>query len=384
MAVSRPWLGVLALAALLPVGAVAGEAEARVWLERMHNAATGGNYQGTMVFSAGGSMSSTRVWHYWVGDQAYERLEAQDGRQQRVFRHNEDVRTVWPQARVAVVEKREPLAGWGTTPQRVDPRALENYDLRPEGGARVAGRDAAVFLLEPRDGLRFAQRLWADRGTGLMLRADVLGPAPAGASRPVLETTAFSEIDIGVRPQPEAVLQAIRRIDAVASKLDAQEAARAGASRPDPTGRPGPAAALRAPGRPEAGAAPRTEPGPSGEQPEVWQVVRPPQRRTDLEAEGWTLRQQVPGFRLAGCVVRGIESGGEPVSVLHAVFSDGLTHVSLFVEPYRSDRHRAEMHARFGAAHTVMRRLGEHWITVVGGVPAATLALFADALERRR
>jgi sigma-E factor negative regulatory protein RseB len=276
---------------------------------------------------------------------------------------------------VAVVERRESLAGWGATPQQVDPRALENYELRPEGQARVAGRDAAVFLLEPRDGLRFAQRLWADRGTGLMLRADVLGVAPPGASRPVLETAAFSEIEIGVRPQPDAVLQAIRRIDGAAAKADAQAMARAPELR----------AELRAAPRSEAAPSDSAAPaGASAGPAEVWRVVRPPQRRTDLESEGWTLRQQVPGFKLAGCVVRGIESGGQAVSVLQAVFSDGLTHVSVFVEPYRSERHRAEMQAQFGAANTVMRRHGEHWITAVGDVPAATLKLFADALERRR
>lgn len=367
-----PWLGALALATLLlPAAAQGNDADARAWLERMRSAANTGNYQGTMVFSAGGSMSSTRVWHYCVGDQTYERLEAQDGRQQRVYRHNDEVRTVWPQARVAVVEKREALAGWGTTPQQVDPRALEQYELRPEGAARLAGRDAAVFLLEPRDGLRFAQRLWADRATGLMLRADVLGPPAAGA-RPVLETAAFTEVEIGVRPQPEPVLQAIRKIDAAAAKVDGNAMARA----------PG----LRSELRPDlrADAAAPAPPAASDERADTWRVLRPPQRRTDLEAEGWTLKHQVPGFKLAGCVVRGIESGGQPVSVLQAVFSDGLTHVSVFVEPFRSERHRAETQAQFGAANTVMRRHGDHWITAIGDVPAATLKLIADALERKR
>jgi sigma-E factor negative regulatory protein RseB len=31
-----------------------------------------------------------------------------------------------------------------------------------------------------------------------------------------------------------------------------------------------------------------------------------------------------------------------------------------------------------------MQRRGDHWFTVVGDVPLATLRLFADALERRR
>lgn len=332
---SRRLVAAFGLALLLPLWPLAasagGETDARAWLERMRSAANSGNYQGTMVFSAGGSMSSSRVWHYCVGDQTYERLEALDGRQQRIYRHNDEVRTLWPQSRVAVVEKREPIGSWQTTPQAVEPRALENYAFRREGQARIAGRDAAVFLLEPRDGLRFAQRLWADQASGLMLRAETLGP-----NRQVLETTGFSEIEIGIKPQPETVLQVMRKVD---GKADAKE---------------------------------------------PWRVLRPPQRRTSLEAEGWALRQPVSGFQLAGCMLRNIEAAGEEVAVLQAVFSDGLTHVSVFVEPYRAERHRGEGHAQLGATNTVLRRLGEHWITAVGDVPAATLKLFADALERRR
>ena len=132
-------------------------AEARSWLSRMHAAARGGNYQGTLVYSIGGQVSSSRVWHFSVADQAYERLEAQDGRQQRIVRHNDLVHTFWPQSKVAVVERREMLAAWSTTPQAVDPLALEQYELRREGSARVAGREAAVLMLSPRDGLRYAR-----------------------------------------------------------------------------------------------------------------------------------------------------------------------------------------------------------------------------------
>ena len=100
-------------------------AEARVWLTRMHNAAVSANYQGTMVFSsAGGMLSSARVWHFFVGDQTYERLEALDGRQQHIVRHNDTVHTLWPQSRLAVLERRETLAAWSTTPQSVDPQEM--------------------------------------------------------------------------------------------------------------------------------------------------------------------------------------------------------------------------------------------------------------------
>jgi len=330
------WVSVLALVSCaLPSVAVATEpgattpAEAKVWLERMRSAASSGNYQGTMVFSVGGTMSSSRVGHYTVGDQTYELLEALDGRQQRILRHNDAVHTLWPQSRVAVIEKRETRGAWSTTPQEVDPQALEHYEFRREGFARIAGRDTAVFLLEPRDVLRYAQRLWADRATGLMLRADVINQA--GEGRPVLESTAFSEINIGVRPQPDAVLQSLRNL----RQLDG------------------------------------------------YRIVRPQQQRTELEAEGWALARPVPGFTLGGCVRRGIETAGEGAQVLQAVFSDGLTHVSLFIEPFKPERHRGELQAQQGATSTLMLRRGKHWITVVGDVPAATLKLFAAAVELR-
>lgn len=328
-----PWLALFAW--LLPAGGVAAPdgAEARAWLARIQAAANGGNYQGTMVFIVGGTISSARVGHYAVGDQTFEQREALDGRQQRVLRHNDEVHTLWPQARVLVIEKRETLGPPSSTPLAIAPQALEQYEFKREGTGRVAGREAIAFLLEPRDTLRYAQRLWADVATGLMLRADVIGAGSApGAPRPVFESTAFSEVAVGVRPQADVVLQEIRRL----RKL------------------------------------------------EGWRVVRPLQQRTTLDAEGWALARPVPGFRLAGCVRRGMQTAGDEQPVLQVVFSDGLMHVSLFVEPFDNQRHRGEMVAQQGATSTLMARRGEHWVTAVGDVPAATLKLFADALDRRR
>lgn len=336
----------LAVTAVLlqPRVACAGDTDAMVLLERMRSAATSGNYRGTMVFSAGGSISSARVWHYCVGDQTYESLEAQDGRQQRVLRHNDELRTYWPQTHMVVVERRVPLAGWSAKPQAIEERALDSYALRVEGRARVAGRDADVVLLEPRDALRFAQRLWTDRATGLMLRADVLG-----SGNTVLETAAFSEIEIGIRPDPQRVLQEMRPVEGgPQSRVGSRAASAAVASDAE------------------------------------WRVLRPSQRSTNLEAEGWTMKAGVPGFRLASCAVRGIESEGREVSVLQAVYSDGLTHVSLFLEPYRAGQGRDAAQAQLGATRTVTRRLGEYRITVIGDAPAATLRRFADALEPLR
>jgi sigma-E factor negative regulatory protein RseB len=327
------WLPIVSLASLLLPALAAGgaavePADARAWLARIHTAASQRNYQGVLVFSAAGTLSSSRVAHYCVNDQSYERYEALDGQQQRVYRVNDVVHTVWPQARVAVVERRSASSTLPSSTQTVEPRALEHYELKLENVDRVAGREAQVLLLEPRDRLRYAQRIWADKATGLMLRTDVVGPGG------VLESTAFSEIEIGVRPQPEAVKEALKRLEL-----------------------------------------------------EGYRKVQPQQQPTLLEKEGWTMSRPVAGFRFAGCMKRTLEApdqsaGGAPV--LQAVYSDGLTHVSVFIEPIDAGRAGPKLEQLGATGVLRVRHRDQWWITVMGDVPAVTLQSFADALERRR
>lgn len=327
-----------------PVAAAFGSAaEARAWFLRMQAAAARSNFTGSLVISSGGVASSSRVAHYAADGQIYEMLEAMDGRAHRVLRHNDIVHMLWPQTQVAVIEKREMLGAWSTTPSAVDAIALDNYELRREGAARVAGRDAVVLWLQPRDSLRYAQRFWADRDTALMLRADVLSAAapatgssapptplapPAAAAWQVLESSAFSALELGVPARPQVVLQAMQ---------------------------------------PPAG----------------YRVVRPQQQVTTLDAQGWALARPVRGFRLAGSVLRGIENAGKRSPVLHAVFTDGLALVSLFVENFDEQLHRGESHNQQGATSSLSQRRGDHWFTVVGAVPVATLQLFAAAMDKR-
>lgn len=321
------WAGPLADAR--PATAPANDAKA--WLARIHTAANTLNYQGVMVFSTEGVLRSSRVAHFSVANNIYERIEALDGKQRQVYRYNDKVHTVWPQSGLAVVETRSMLTNLPSSTQSVDPRALEQYELRAEGQERVANRQAYVFLLQPRDEWRFAQRVWADAATGLMLRSEVIDP-----TRKVLESAAFTEVEIGVRPQPRSVEEPIRKIEGL-------------------------------------------------------RVVRPAYQPTRLEEQGWELSQPVVGFRLANCVKRPADlqasvaaGGAEPAAeVTQAVFSDGLTHVSLFIEPFDPARHRKDIQAQFGATHSMTGRKGDYWITAMGDVPPATLRQFIDALKRR-
>jgi sigma-E factor negative regulatory protein RseB len=333
---ARAWLWAgLAMVAVWQVRAQAGPATApasppsdlRGWMARVQQAATTLNYQGTLVFNAAGVVSSSRVMHYCEGKQRFERVDALDGEARQVLRHNDLTQTMFPRSRVAVIEERFAMPEFPGLPPS-DGRSQDAYDLHVIGTERVAGYPAQVLMLKPRDAHRFAQRLWAEESSGLLLRADVLG-----LHGELLESASFSDVAIGGRAYPEAVLHAMRKLDG-------------------------------------------------------YRVVRPTSMRTQLEAEGWTLARSIPGFHLVGCLRKDLSPLAEPQGgvdgrVLMAVFSDGLTHVSVFMEPYDVQRHKP-VATSLGATHTVMMRSGDWWITAVGDVPMATVQLFATALQRRR
>ncbi len=329
-----------ALIGSLAAGAVGGAAAAgggerppapldvRGWLMRIHEAAGRRSFQGIFVVSAAGMLASSRIAHFGEGPGQFERIDSLDGRQRRVLRYGDVIYTLWPESRTAVVEQRDLFTTFPALLQAGHDHLAAHYELRMQGTERVAGHDANVMLVLPRDRLRYGYRLWADRATDLLLRAEVLGEGSE-----VLEAAAFSEVSIGVRPHPDSVIEPMRRLDG-------------------------------------------------------WRIVRPPLTPTRLDAEGWTLTPPVAGFELVSCVRRPLGStvptpADETDEALQAIYADGLTYVSIFVERYDATRHAAPTQVAVGATRTLMRRHGTWWVTVVGDVPAETLRRFAEALHRK-
>lgn len=304
--------------------------EVRAWLTRIHEAAARQNFQGIFVVSGGGAVSSARIAHYCEGSNQYERIESLDGQARHVFRHNDVVQTLWPASRVALLEQAQTMTSFPALLQGGVDRLAEIYEVNPQGSERVAGREAHVLLVQPRDAHRFGYRLWSDKASGLLLRSDVLNDR-----NEVLETSAFSEVTIGVKPQVDSVVGPMRKLDG-------------------------------------------------------YRVVRPSLTATRMDAEGWGMRQLVPGFREVSCVRRPMESptsnpqeaSAEPV--LQTIYSDGLAYVSVFIERFDAQRHQRSIRTAVGATQTLMRRHGDWWVTVVGDVPPATLLMFANGLERKK
>ena len=308
----------------------------RQWLMRIQEAATHHNFQGTFVVTGGGAASSARIAHFCEGSNQFERSETLDGRPRKVYRYNDVVATLWPDQKTATIEKRDALARFPSLLKGGDDHVSDFYDVRAQGVDRVAGRDANLLVVKPLDAYRFGYRLWADRASGLLLRADVIGQHDE-----VLESSAFSDVVIGMKPQIDTVLQPMHRL-------------------------------------------------------EGYRVSHPTLTAAHLAAEGWSMHEGAPGFREISCMRRPLEDAPDDgpgssgplaprtTDVLQTIYSDGLTYVSVFIEPYEPRRHFRPMLASVGPTQTLMQQKGDWWVTVVGDVPPATLRLFAKGLERSK
>ena len=299
------------------------------WLQRTSAAARQRSYVGTFVVSAAtGNLSSARIWHAREGDLHMERIEALSGPPRSIFRRNDQVSTFWPEAHVVKTERRENLDLFPNLPGAPQSAIDDFYDIRVIGRGRVAGFDADVVQLVPRDALRFGYRIWSERRSGLVVKLQTLD-----AGGRVVEQSAFSELE-----------------------LDAPVKARALARMMNNT----------------AG----------------YRVEKTRLQRTTPVSEGWALESPVAGFGAISCYQRAMGEGAVQDPTMQWIFSDGLASVSLFLEPYDTQQPRQEGFLALGATHTITRRLsgkdGDWWLTAIGEVPAATLEAFAHSLVRIR
>ncbi|MDE2047646.1 MAG: MucB/RseB C-terminal domain-containing protein [Betaproteobacteria bacterium] len=301
--------------------------EMRSWVSRIQSAARSQSYSGTYVVMSQAGMMTSRITQICHGRDTLEQLELMDGARRTQIRHNDEVRTLLPDRKLAYVERRDALPSFPKLGQDGGFKLEQFYDLKRLGEDRVAGLRTSVVLMQPRDALRFGYKLWVDDKTGLLLKSQVIGP-----NGDVLEQVAFSEISFNPGPaQWDRIKADIRKADGY-------------------------------------------------RQEQVTAV------RTEAKAEGWHLRGDVPGYRELGCYKRIMQPEGagdtRPRQVLQCVYSDGMANVSVFAEPYVPELHRKEGMMVMGAAHSLTLRKADGWITVLGEVPPAALKAFAASVER--
>ena len=297
------------------------------WLRRMHESAKNRAYVGTYVVSSGGQMQSAKIWHICEGGQQVERVETLTGAPRSTFRHNEKVVTFLPDQKLVRHEKRDAMGSFPDIVQFSDHRIADFYKLKTEGVERIAGVEADVAVLQPKDALRFGYRVWTVQKKGMVVKLQTLD-----TNGRVLEQAAFSDLVMDAPVKMDKLLQMMAKVDGL-------------------------------------------------------RVEQPVLVKTTASAEGWSMTAPVPGFKPMSCYKRPASqtvANAQTEEPMQWIFSDGLASVSLFVEPYDRQRHTKESAMSMGATQTLTKLAGNYWLTAMGEVPMSTLKQFANGLERKK
>lgn len=308
----------------LPAAAQSAAADTRGskgWLKKIQHSAQQLNYTGTFVYQQGNEMRTSRITHVQDPKGELEKLEILDGQPREYIRKGDEVVCYVPDARMLLVEKRVANDAFPAILEAEEDDLAQYYQVRTAEVGRVAGRDAQAIVLDPRDKLRYGYKLWADKASGLLLRAQTLNDRGE-----TVEQIAFTQISIG---------------DADRSKVR-----------------------------------------PSYANTDGWRVENTLMSQASLS--GWSVKALPPGFRKVREVKRlvsDVSAGGQASrrEVSQMVFSDGLAAISVFIEPGSQSRTEGSMQQ--GAVNIVGKRQGDHWLTVVGEVPPAAIRQVANSIE---
>ncbi|MEP6657415.1 MAG: sigma-E factor regulatory protein RseB domain-containing protein, partial [Betaproteobacteria bacterium] len=168
----------LALAVMSMAMAQAALAQdAAAWLNRAASAARSLNYSGTIMYQHGGRVETSRLVHFNDGLGELEKLVSLDGPAREVIRGKAEVRFYYPDAKLVRIEPRTFRNAFPSLSTEQQRSLLDYYEFKKGESARVAGMDAQAYIFEPRDGLRYGHKFWADAATGLLLKARVLNEA---------------------------------------------------------------------------------------------------------------------------------------------------------------------------------------------------------------
>jgi len=303
-------------------GQAAPVADPLAWLQRAAQAARAASYEGVYVHTNGDRTSTIRVTHINASGEEHERIEPLDDQSMEIVRRNDETFCRFPDAKTVRLDPR--------ITNRFFPRMLSapaaaiaaSYEVSLGNTERVLGLECRWIRLDPRDGARYAQRLCSEISTGLILRAKTLNE-----QRRVIEQYTFTDLKLGAH----------------GARMDLKSIFRA-----------------------------RNK-----------QWISDGQMRDEaVNAEsGWSATGLPPGFEKVAEVKRAMP--GRPQPVAQMIFSDGLANLSIFVEPNPAPARVAEATSEDGTTAFFVRPMGDHLVSVLGEVPAATAQQVARSVARR-
>lgn len=277
------------------------------------------SYQGIFVCQSGQQSKSVQIKHYFDGQHEFARNVLLDGSPREVLSQGGDLVIYNQKNEKIVIEKRR---GQNMFPA-VLPTNLDairaNYLLRSGDVERIAGREAQILFLEPKDNLRYGYRFWIDTEYGLILKSVMFN-----SHNEMMDSIAFNQL----------TLVSTADLDWFKPKIDTNKN--------------------------------------YVMEDEVAAIA------DNNSSPHWVIKELPTGYRKVDQMIRMVH--GKFLPVTHVVFSDGLASVSLFIEPVTKGVKPRAGHCVVGNTSFYSSVAGYLQITVLGEVPEATTAQIANAV----
>ncbi len=291
-------------------------------LARIGSAARDLSYSGVFVHSSQ-ERTTSRITHLSDHGDEWEKIETLDGPAQEIIRRNDEMYCYQPDSKTVRLDRRITGKFFPSLLNTPAATVQENYRLKLGGIERIGGHDCQWVALEPKDTLRYLQRLCAELNTGLLLRARTFN-----AREQMLEQFTFTQLAIG-----KDAARDFGRGHIKSSLIEKR----------------------------------------SG-----WQTDDSAQREVKNTDTGWTVNAPPAGFRKIMEMKRTLAGKTQPVS--HLVYSDGVASISVFVEPLLTGTKGFSKAAEDGMYSYALRPVGASQVTVLGEVPIDTAQLMANGV----
>lgn len=291
------------------------------WLEVVAFAGHQTDYSGVFIYQYDNRVETSNIIHVTEANGEYEKLESLDGPKREIIRHDGEVWDYVNHKMVQVDSQQGRSRFPSLLPEQLSALGA-NYQAKLLGVERVAGYDAQVILFQPKDNLRYTHKIWVHTDSGLLLKAAVLGD-----KNRVAEQYAFTQLQIS-------------------GKID-----RSWVKECDSVGLDG-----------------KGLPKPPGEA----QLITPTN-------SGWVADMLPSGFKKTMEIQRPMHGKHAPVTQM--VFSDGLSAISIFIEPNDGDEDDVDGLSSRGAVNLYHKVMDKNLITVVGEVPPRTVMQVLDSVR---
>ena len=295
--------------------------EPRALINEMSQASKALNYDGVFMYRLNNQMNTMRIIHKADDNGEKEKLVSLTGHAREVIRTDEQVKCFFPEKNAVVVDE----SRIGKLVSSYLPEPIESisefYDFEIAGEGRVAGYDAWVVNIVPKDDYRYGYQLWIEKDSKLLLKSDL-----KNAKGVSLEQVMFAQIEIGQNIDDQLFAPSYANVDM-----------------------------------------------------KLINNIQHGETLSNPVARQWRAAWLPKGFAMSEYSKQAMMTSQNPVD--HLVYSDGLAMVSIFIEKMNDVPENKDDSIHFGGVHTYAIEQNGHQITVVGEVPKQTVKLIADSVK---